>query len=138
MKKVLPDTNIFIDWLNAGKYEDLLFVKGFTKYLSAVVLLELEAGAFSQGDQRLVQKLAQGFKKAGRIVVPTDSDWQAGGRILRRLQKEKGYQLSKARELVNDVLIAVSARRIGAMVVTQNGKDFEAICNLYSFQLLIV
>jgi len=50
VKKVLPDTNIFIDWLNAGKYEDVLFAKGFTKYLSAVVLLELEAGAFSQGD----------------------------------------------------------------------------------------
>jgi len=39
---------------------------------------------------------------------------------------------------VNDVLIAISARRIGAMIITQNAKDFEAIRELRPFPLMIV
>jgi predicted nucleic acid-binding protein len=138
VRKVVPDTDVYIDWLNAGRYGDLLFAKGFLKYLSAIVLLELEAGAFSKEDQRLVEKLAKGFDKAGRIIVPTASDYREGGKLLRRLQEEKGYDLSKAYSLVNDVLIALSARRIGAMVITRNAKDFEAIRDLRHFSLMVV
>lgn len=138
MRKVIPDTDIYIDWLNAGRYGDLLFAKGFLKYLSAVVLLELEAGAFSKKDQQLVERLTRGFDKADRIIVPTASDYREGGKLLRRLQEEKGYDLSKAYSLVNDVLIALSARRIGAMVITRNAKDFEAIRDLRPFPLMVV
>jgi len=38
----------------------------------------------------------------------------------------------------NDVLIALSARRIGATVITQNRKDFEAIQSVKDFKLKIV
>lgn len=138
MRKVLPDTNVYIDWLNSGRYGDILMAAGLLKNLSAVVLLELEAGAFSKRDQRLVAKLARGFEMVGRIIVPTASDYQEGGRLLRRLQEEKGYDLSKAYSLVNDVLIALSARRIGAIVITQNAKDFEAIRELCPFSLMVV
>jgi len=138
VRKVIPDTDVYIEWLNAGRYGEVLFARGFLKYLSAVVLLELEAGAFSKKDQRLVEELARGFAKADRIVVPTASDYREGGRLLRRLQEEKGYDLSKAYSLVNDVLIALSARRIGAMVITRNAKDFEAIRDLRPFDLMVV
>ncbi len=138
MKKVVPDSDVYIDWLNTGRYGDVLLAKGFLKYLSALVLLELEAGAFSKRDQRLVEKLARGFDQAGRIIVPTASDYREGGKLLRRLQEEKGYDLSKAYSLVNDVLIALSARRIGAMVITRNAKDFEAIRALRPFSLMVV
>jgi predicted nucleic acid-binding protein len=138
MQKVLFDTNVLIDWLNAGKYSEFLFGRGLVKYLSAVVLLELEAGAFSLKDRRLIQQLARGFEKAQRIVAPTMADWHEGGKLLRRLQQERDYNLSKAHSLTNDVLIVLSARRIGAMVITQNSADFEAIRQLRSFSLMIV
>lgn len=138
MRKVIHDTDVYVDWLNTGRHGDVLFAKGFLKYLSAVVLLELEAGTFSKRDQRLIEKLAKGFDKADRIVVPSASDYREGGRLLQRLQEEKGYDLSKAYSLVNDVLIALSARRIGAMVITQNAKDFEAIRELRPFPLMLV
>lgn len=138
MRKVVPDTDVYIDWLNTGRYEDVLFAKGFLKYLSAIVLLELEAGGFSKKDQRLLEQLARGFDKAGRIIVPIASDYREGGKLLRRLQEEKGYDLSKAYSLVNDVLIALSARRIGAVVITQNAKVFEAIRDLRPFYLIMI
>jgi predicted nucleic acid-binding protein len=138
MQKVLFDTNVLIDWLNTGKYRELLFARGLLKYLSAVVLLELEAGAFSQKDQRLVEQVARGFERAGRIVAPTTADWREGGKLLRQLQQERGYDLRKAYSLAHDVLIALSARRIGAVVITQNARDFEAIRQLRPFSLLLV
>ena len=138
MQKVLFDTNVLIDWLNAGRYSELLFGRGLVKYLSAVVLLELEAGAFVSKDRRLIQQMAQGFEKAKRMVVPTVADWHDGGKLLRQLQQERNYNLSKAHSLVHDVLIALSARRIGAVVITQNSADFEAIRQLRSFSLMIV
>ena len=98
----------------------------------------MEAGAFSRKDRRLVDQLARGFERAGRILVPTASDYREGGQLLRRLQEEKGYDLSKAYSLVNDVLIALSARRMGAMVITRNARDFEAIRALRPFSLLVV
>jgi predicted nucleic acid-binding protein len=138
MQKVLFDSNILIDWLNAGKYSEILFGRGLVKYLSAVVILELEAGAFSAKDRRLIQQMARGFEQSQRIVTPTIADWQVAGVLLRRLQQEKDYNLSKAHSLTNDVLIALSARRIGAAVITQNSADFEAIRQLRPFSLLLV
>ncbi|MFQ5796609.1 MAG: type II toxin-antitoxin system VapC family toxin [Candidatus Bipolaricaulia bacterium] len=138
MQKILPDTNVFIDWLNRGRYGELLLAKGVLKYVSAVVLLELEAGAFFRRDQRLVEQLARGFEQVRRIVVPTASDYRDGGKLLRRLQEEKGYELHKTYSLINDVLIALCARRIGAMILTQNAKDFEAIREFLSFSLVVV
>ena len=138
MQKILPDTNILIDWLNRRRYGELLFARGCFKYLSAVVWLELEAGAFQRRDRRLVEQLAQGFVGAGRVVTPTAADWQEGGRLLCRLQEVYGYDLHRAYSLTHDVLIALSARRIGALLITQNGKDFEAIRKLKPFSLLVV
>lgn len=138
MQKILPDTNIFIDWLNHGLYGEVLFAKGALKHLSAVVLLELQAGAFSKKDQRMVDKLAQNFQRAGRIVLPTVADYREGGILLRRLQDQKGYDLRKSWALVNDVLIALSARQIGAVLLTQNTKDFKTIREFLTFSFAVV
>ena len=47
MRRLVIDTNIYIDWFNAGRHEDILFQDNAVKHLSAVVLMELRAGAFS-------------------------------------------------------------------------------------------
>jgi len=138
MRRILPDTNVLIDWINQGRYGELLLAKGVVKHLSSVVLLELEAGAFSPKDQRKVQRLGDNFERAGRIVTPALADYPAGGRLLRQLQAEKGYDLSKAHSLVNDVLIALSARRIGATLLTQNARNFEPIAELMPLSLALV
>ena len=73
MQRVVIDTNIFIDWLNEGRYEDIIFQREAVKHLSSVVLMELLAGAFSTKDRKLIRDITLPFAKANRIVTPTVS-----------------------------------------------------------------
>jgi predicted nucleic acid-binding protein len=124
--------------MNAGRHEDVLFEKGAVKYLSAVVLMELRAGAFRPLDRRLLSGVQAAFEKAGRVLVPSGSVFAEASETLRRLQAERGYNLRSSPSLVGDVLIALSARALGAVVVTQNERDFRAIQSVRPFRLEIV
>ncbi|MEX0804725.1 MAG: PIN domain-containing protein [Candidatus Binatia bacterium] len=134
---MIIDTNVYIDWMNDGLYEAVIFQRDTVKHLSAVVIMELAAGAFSVRDRRLVRDVASAFARVGRIVAPTVSMYQEAGEVLRKLQDSLGYTLSSAHGLVNDVLIALSALSIGAVVITQNDRDFAAIQKIRPFKLSI-
>jgi len=138
MRRVVIDTNIYIDWFNAGRDEDVLFQRDAVKHLSAVVLVELRAGACAVRDRRLVQRVESAFEKAGRILLPSRRVFAEAGDVLRRLQARRGFQLATSHSIVNDVLIALSARSIGATVVTQNGNHYRAIQSVSSFQLVVI
>jgi predicted nucleic acid-binding protein len=60
--------------------------------------------------------------------------WRRGGQVLRRLSRE-GYG---GEGLVADVLIAMSARASGVLVVTANGKHFERIAAIERSPLEVV
>ena len=137
MERVVIDTNVYIDWLNEGQHEAVLFQRDVVKYLSAVVLMELSSGAFSVRDRRLVQEVISAFAKVDRILLPTVTIYEEAGDVLRRLQESRGYTVASAYGLVNDVLIALSARSIGATVITQNERDFVAIQTIRPFKLAL-
>ena len=137
MERVVIDTNIYVDWLNEGQHEVVLFQREAVKYLSAVVLMELSAGAFSARDRRLVREVTSAFAKVGRILAPTVTIYEEAGDVLRRLQESRGYTVASAYGLANDVLIALSARSIGATVITQNERDFVAIQTIRPFKLAL-
>lgn len=138
MRRIVIDTNLYIDWLNAGRHEDVLFQRDVVKYLSAVVMLELYAGAFSPRDRRLVRGVVAAFDRAGRLLVPSGVVYEDAGHVLRALQESGGYQVGRTGSLVNDVLIALSARSIGATVITSNARDFAAIREIRTFALTVV
>jgi predicted nucleic acid-binding protein len=138
MRRLIIDSGIYIDWLNTRRHEDILLGPGNVKYLSAVVLMELRAGAFTVRDRRLVQRLETTFSRAGRVLAPTAAIYAQAGDVLRRLQSERGYNIKRGHSIVNDVLIALSARSIGATVLTQNAADFRAIQGLRAFALKLV
>ena len=138
MRRLVIDTNLYMDWLNAGRHEVALFQRDAVKYLSAVVMLELYAGAFSPSDRRIVRSLVSAFDRAGRILVPSDTILEDAGHTLRALQESRGYRVTGSLSLVNDVLIALSARAIGATVLTSNARDFAAIRGVRSFKLTVV
>ncbi len=137
MRRMVIDTSLYIDWLNARRHEALLFERGSVKYLSAVVLLELLAGAFSQRDRKLVGGIAGAFEKAGRLLLPPAAVYAEAGHVLRALQASFDYDLPGKHSLVGDVLIALSARSIGATVITQNERDFVAIQRVRRFKLAV-
>ena len=138
MRRLVVDTNLYIDWLNKGLHEDVLFRSDSVKYLSAVVLLELRAGVQRARDRRVLQRLEAGFDGAGRMLLPSRRVYAEAGDLLRRLRIDRGYQLDGSRSIVNDVLIALSARSIGATVVTRNESDYRALKAVRTFQLEIV
>src|SRR5262249_9352649 len=121
------DTNIYIDWLNRGLHEDLVFRLGTVKCLSAIVMMELFAGVDTLHDRRILHRLVITFRKLGRIVTPSEHLYQEAGYVLHTLRTRLHYNVSRDGSLVNDVLIALSARSIRAEVVTQNKRDFLAI-----------
>jgi len=104
-------------------------------FLAAVVSAELRAGALDEAGRRIVVDLVTRFDRLGRVVVPSGGSWNDAGDILARLaQREPGLR-TKVRTLWNDALIALSARQIGATVVTENLDDFRLLQRYVRFKL---
>jgi predicted nucleic acid-binding protein len=138
MRRLIIDTNLYIDWLNAGKHESIIFQPDAVKFMSAVVMMELLAGACSAHERTRLHDLFTTFTKLGRIVTPSSATYQEAGDVLRQLQTVHGFRIQKSRTLANDVLIALSARTIGGTVVTRNKQDFLAIQSIRVFNLSLV
>jgi len=54
------------------------------------------------------------------------------------LQRTFRYDLKKRFQMVNDTLIALSTRQIGATLITRNARDFQAIHEVVPFRLVVV
>jgi predicted nucleic acid-binding protein len=71
-------------------------------------------------------------------VTPSYVVWKETGQILAKLRIEKPQLKSKLGRMINDILIAMSAKSIGAAVVTLNSSDFEAIKSVRNFSYITV
>ena len=54
-------------------------------------------------------------------------DWWTAGSLVREVGDRQGWEINKRREFQNDALIALTARRYGATVVTANRADFSLL-----------
>ena len=138
MRRLILDTNLYIDWFNTGAHEPLLFQSDAVKMMSTVVMMELLAGAHAVRDRTRLHDLFRTFRKLDRLLVPSAEVYEEAGGVLRQLQAVHGYRLRQAHSLTNDVLIALSARAVGGTVVTQNQRDFLAIQSIRPFKLSLV
>jgi predicted nucleic acid-binding protein len=129
----LLDTNVYI----AG-FNDPGFGAAFRSFhqkqlprlvLSAVVAHELLVGARTRDRRQALERgLIEPFRTRSRIHVPSFSTWALAAEIDRRLRDFGSYQASLAqRSFGHDILIAASARELGATIVTRNLGDFEII-----------
>jgi|SRR5208283_2576303 len=136
MQPVLFDTSIYITALRTGDEAALGFRRmagGGAVWLSSVVLEELHAGVSARGGHA-VERLEKDFRRAGRILVPNLTDWTQTGKVLALLAAKYDYeQIGKGR-LTNDVLIAMSAGRVGITVITANARDFGKLAEFRPFQ----
>ena len=81
-------------------------------------MMELYAGARSRKDRRVLDAVTATFAKADRILLPSQTVYRESGQVLSDLVPRKSSQLEKATLFTNDILIAFSARSIGATVLT--------------------
>jgi predicted nucleic acid-binding protein len=102
-------------------------------WLSAVALEELHAGASGRVRQSL-ERMERDFDRVKRILVPTLGDWTQAGRVLAPLAARDGCEKIGQGRLANDALIAMSAARMGATVITANERDFARLAEFRAFQ----
>ena len=63
--------------------------------------------------------------------------WLESGRLLGKIHADKGFGPEKLRDLHFDLLIALTARSVGARLVTSNREDFELIGSYHKVLLEI-
>lgn len=142
MPNHLIDTDLYIDLIHSGKtlpiIRELYDKQTPGIYFSSVVIQELLAGARLPAARRRVEILFRPFERVGRIVTPSHKQWKDAGDVLAKLLDLHPNLRSKLPALINDCLLALSARSIGATLYTRNRDDFVLIQSLRSFSLVVV
>ena len=119
--KYIFDTNIYIGCMldrdfalqQADQYSTHLPATFF----SSVVAQELIIGCTDDLAVRRVQNFLQPFERVRRIVHSTYEDWKEAGFIAVKIGLKRPDFRSKKKALINDFLIALSCRSIGAILI---------------------
>ena len=142
MAKHLIDTDLYIDLIQSGLTLPLireLYSKDAPGiYFSSVVAQELLAGASSAAARRRVETLYRPFEKVGRVITPNHNQWKDAGGILAKVLHDRPNLKSKLPALVNDCLVALSARSLGATLYTRNRDNFLLLQSIRSFSLVVI
>jgi len=125
--RVLLDTNVFIDFLRTGAHVEWVWGGPAVRirFLSAVVLMELRLGANTRRRMRAVDRIDAAFPPE-RILAPTPPLFDRAARLFRRLHGDAQHLADRLGPM-NDLLIALTAWQIGAVVVTSNLAEFGRI-----------
>jgi len=140
--KHLIDTDLYIDLIQSGT--TLPFIRELYDkeapgiYFSSIVAQELLAGARSPASRKRVNILFRPFEKVGRFVTPDHNHWKDAGAILAEILNSRPNLKSKLPTLVNDCLLALSARSLGATLYTRNRDDFTLLQSRRSFSLVVL
>jgi len=135
---VVFDTNVYVAALREG-IDGAAFARIRARtprtFLASVVSAELRAGAVDRAGRLAVRELVEQFDRLGRIVTPDALSWNLAGDALGNIRRREPALRAKVTSLWNDALIALSARQIGASVVTGNVRDFELLHRFMPFDL---
>ena len=142
MPGILFDTSVYISALRRGDASVLSTRRAARSgesqdrplWLSAVVLEELLVGARDGAMKKLLARLERDFERAGRLLVPLQSDWTATGQVLALVGEKYGYEEVGRARMTNDALIAMSAARNGIVVQTMNDDDYRKIAEFRPFE----
>jgi predicted nucleic acid-binding protein len=99
---------------------------------------ELRVNALDDRTRRLVQEWVGPMERTGRVVTPTFSAWLEAADIVARIFDRDRSWRSKLPALLNDVLIVLCARQVGATVMTYNAQDFRLIRRHKPFSLRVL
>ena len=126
------DTSVYIENFRSGRFTQRIADSPFLFRGISVVIHELLRGAKQTEEREFALDLAANL----RLYTPTEQMWLDSGDIVARIAAGKGYEKRKIQELSSDVLIALTARSVGATVITLNTEDFEDIRRYRRFRLV--
>lgn len=138
-RRFTVDTSLYVDALRTadGNAALIAFHAAYApfEHLSAVVVHELRAGVRGQAATKLESGLVAPFERRGRLITPSYSAWKESGRVLAELVAPAAWG-SVPRSFVNDVLLAMSCRESGIVLVTNNLRDCERIAAVRPFDFV--
>ena len=134
--RAVPDTSFLIEHFRKGSVQNIfLNLNNFYHItFSSVVLMELLSGAFDNKEQKLIEQIKNNFT----VITVTEKQWYTSGKVMLKLRKDKKIDPLRIKSLLADILIAVSVRDIGAILITKNEKDFKLIREVLDFKYMAV
>jgi predicted nucleic acid-binding protein len=122
-KRLVFDTSVYIADVRGGLFSPafrMLQENVPRTHLASVVSAELLAGATGPAARRAVLDFIRRAHKVRRVITPDAGTWENAGELLSEIRQGEPHLKSRLSTLWNDLLIVLSARRIGAKVVTHN------------------
>jgi predicted nucleic acid-binding protein len=138
--KYVVDTQLFINAFREAAANDLLqqFHRAFSpfEHFSVIVAQELRAGVKRPQHRKTLERHVLAiFKRAGRILTPSADAWHRSGDLLAEMARQEGLEITRlSKAFANDVLLALSCREAGCVLVTDNERDFQRIRRFVPFE----
>jgi predicted nucleic acid-binding protein len=129
----LLDSNVYIRAFREADFgrelQDFHRIQLPRLVVSAVVVSELLVGAQTpRGARTLRQTLVDPFRARKRFLTPGWQTWERAVEIDRDIRGQRGHRATlESRSFFHDILIAATAREMGATIVTFNTADFALI-----------
>jgi predicted nucleic acid-binding protein len=142
VRKYVLDTNLFINAFRGRFANEQLerFHHAFApfEYLSVIVAQELRAGVRRPRDRKALERNVLAiFERAGRTITPSTDAWHRSGDLLSEMARQEGLEVARvSKAFANDVLLALSCREAGCVLVTDNGRDFRRIRRVVQFDFM--
>jgi predicted nucleic acid-binding protein len=139
-RKYVLDTQLFIDGFRDRPANETLqqFHRAFApfEYLSVVVAQELRSGVQRPQDLRALERhILNVFKGANRTITPSADAWHRSGDLLSEMARKEGLEIARiSKAFANDILLALSCREAGCVLVTDNQRDFQRIQRFVRFE----
>jgi predicted nucleic acid-binding protein len=139
-RKYVLDTQLFIQGFRDRAANEALqqFHGVFApfEHLSVIVAQELRSGIRRPQDRRaLEQHVLSVFERANRTITPSADAWHRSGDLLAEMARKDGLEIARVpKAFANDILLALSCREAGCVLVTDNQRDFERIRRFIQFE----
>jgi predicted nucleic acid-binding protein len=141
-RKYALDTQLFIKAFRDPAANDALqrFHHTFApfEHFSVIVAQELRAGVTRPQDRKVLERSVLGvFERAGRTFAPSAGAWHRSGDLLSDMARKEGLEIARlSKSFANDVLLALSCREAGCILVTENERDFRRIREYVQFDFV--
>lgn len=103
-----------------------------------IVAQELRAGVQRPHDRRALERnVLRVFQRANRTLTPSADAWHRSGDLLAEMARQEGLEIARvSKAFANDVLLALSCREAGCVLVTDNERDFQRIRRFVQFDFM--
>ena len=141
-RKYVLDTQLFIDAFRDPAANEALqqFHRVFApfEHFSVIVAQELRAGVQRPKDRKMLERhVLRVFKRANRTVAPSVEAWHKSGDLLADMARNEGLEIARvSKSFANDILLALSCREAGCVLITDNERDFQRIRRFVQFEFI--